>query len=538
MAYWHGPSSDTFNNPIYAHIQPSTYSLEVEDSLDGSTVGYNDGEEPQHLPSVYLIALTCGVGGLQLVWSTLFSHGSSYLFTLGVSKSQSSLVWAAAPICGAIVQPLVGAISDRSQSSWGRRRPFILGGAIAVAVSITVLAWIEPLISAICDLFQLHDRLAAKAASPYGAILALVILNVAIQPLQFGIRALIVDACPSEQQSIASAWAGRFTGIGNIVAYIASSLPLPFSFMLGNYEQWRFRYMSLLSVAALAITTLVSISCIHEDSTAHESYREPELSHQQTTPLSIIVADVVSGWKAMSLRTRRVCRVQFFAWMGWFAFHFYSTSYMSSIYLAEIQHWGIDITSAIKDDGMRIATLASLLSAIAALGTTIILPYFAAPESKVEHVLPEKHSQVEQKKHCWMQIELIWASSHILYAMCAFSTMFVTSSTIGTVLVALIGLSMGVTQWAPFALIGEELASRHGDLEFGSCTDQSGAIMGIHNAATSIPQVLAALVCSCVFWIAQRAGVGERSGTSWVLSLSGVAVVTAAWFAWRLGRRD
>jgi len=64
-----------------------------------------------------------------------------YLLQLGLTKSRTSLVWIAGPLSGLIMQPIVGVISDNSRSKWGRRRPFMIGGSIIVALCLLVLGW-------------------------------------------------------------------------------------------------------------------------------------------------------------------------------------------------------------------------------------------------------------------------------------------------------------------------------------------------------------------------------------------------------------
>ena len=39
------------------------------------------------------------------------------------------------------MQPVVGVLADNSRSKWGRRRPFMVGGALIVAVCLLVLGW-------------------------------------------------------------------------------------------------------------------------------------------------------------------------------------------------------------------------------------------------------------------------------------------------------------------------------------------------------------------------------------------------------------
>ena len=48
-----------------------------------------------------------------------------------------ALVWIAGPLSGTLVQPYVGMKSDNCRMRWGRRRPFIVGGAIATITAIS-----------------------------------------------------------------------------------------------------------------------------------------------------------------------------------------------------------------------------------------------------------------------------------------------------------------------------------------------------------------------------------------------------------------
>lgn len=39
------------------------------------------------------------------------------------------------------MQPIVGVLSDRCKSKWGRRRPFLVGGSIIVILSLCLIGW-------------------------------------------------------------------------------------------------------------------------------------------------------------------------------------------------------------------------------------------------------------------------------------------------------------------------------------------------------------------------------------------------------------
>lgn len=128
----------------------------------------------------------------------------------------------------------------------------------------------------------------------------------------------------------------------------------------------------------------------------------------------------------------------------------------------------------------------------------------------------------------------IWTLAHISFAFLMFSTVLAETHIGGTIIIALSGISWAMTLWAPYAIIGQELAAKQNtQLELGSeevkisDENQAGVIMSLHNTAISMPQIAAALVCSAIFWISKMAG--SDDGVGWCLRAGGLAALAAAW---------
>jgi hypothetical protein len=64
-----------------------------------------------------------------------------------------ALVWIAGPLSGVLVQPYVGLKSDNCRLRWGKRRPFIVGGAAATILSLMVLSWAKEIVSGFLGIF-------------------------------------------------------------------------------------------------------------------------------------------------------------------------------------------------------------------------------------------------------------------------------------------------------------------------------------------------------------------------------------------------
>ena len=106
---------------------------------------------------------------------TLLTDCTPYLLSLGLTKSNTSLVWIAGPLSGLIVQPIVGAIADESRSKWGRRRPFIMVGAAVSALCLLTLGFTKEIVG-----YFVSDEAAAKSLTVFAAVLAIYAVDFAV----------------------------------------------------------------------------------------------------------------------------------------------------------------------------------------------------------------------------------------------------------------------------------------------------------------------------------------------------------------------
>jgi len=61
---------------------------------------------------------------------------------LGLSAFWLGLAMIVPRLCDAVVDPIIGHVSDNVRTRWGRRRPFLLIGGIAVALSFVMMWWV------------------------------------------------------------------------------------------------------------------------------------------------------------------------------------------------------------------------------------------------------------------------------------------------------------------------------------------------------------------------------------------------------------
>ncbi|MCR5519335.1 MAG: MFS transporter, partial [Bacteroidales bacterium] len=82
--------------------------------------------------------LSFGFFGVQIAYALQSANISRIFATLGADPHQLSFFWILPPLMGMLVQPLIGKWSDRTWCKLGRRKPYLLVGAI-VAVLVMIM---------------------------------------------------------------------------------------------------------------------------------------------------------------------------------------------------------------------------------------------------------------------------------------------------------------------------------------------------------------------------------------------------------------
>ena len=84
--------------------------------------------------------MSFGFLGIQFGWGLQLANMSAIYAKLGADPSKIPILWLAGPITGLVVQPIIGAMSDRTWTRLGRRRPYFLVGALVSSAAL----WFMP----------------------------------------------------------------------------------------------------------------------------------------------------------------------------------------------------------------------------------------------------------------------------------------------------------------------------------------------------------------------------------------------------------
>src|SRR6202163_1145322 len=175
------------------------------------------------LLSIYWVAigyLWTSLGGLiipdlviQLVGRR---HEGAALAVLEGIGSLMAVVW----------QPVVGAVSDRTRSRWGRRRPFIFAGTVGDVVFLVGLA---------------------LSGTYWLVVIFYLLLQTASNTAQGPYQGLMPDVVPIAQRGTASG----YYGISNVVGLLAGTIGAGFILMHAG------RLVAILSICGLLLATML-----------------------------------------------------------------------------------------------------------------------------------------------------------------------------------------------------------------------------------------------------------------------------------------
>ncbi len=158
--------------------------------------------------------LSFGFFGVQIAYALQSANISRIFATLGADPHQLSFFWILPPLMGMLVQPLIGKWSDRTWCRMGRRKPYLLAGAI-VAVLVMILL---PNAGSL-NLSTSYMLLGLNAAMWFG-LFSLIFLdtsiNVAMQPFKM----MVGDMVNEEQKAKAYSIQSFLCNAGSLFGYL------------------------------------------------------------------------------------------------------------------------------------------------------------------------------------------------------------------------------------------------------------------------------------------------------------------------------
>ena len=411
--------------------------------------------------TVQFLNFALGFFGLQFAWQMRIILSGPVTENLGADPFIYGLIWLAGPFTGMVVQPIVGALSDKTVSKFGRRRPYLLGGALIASLALwifpnsqNVTAWLENLTGV---------NFPVLTALVFAALM-IWIIDACINIAQGPYRALVPDIVPPEQHSIANSYMSLAIGLGSVVAAgVAPFLKYVFNYQMSIPAQF---VMAALAFSLAMIWTCVTIK---ENQTKKELIEEVAVANIKEDNFG----DSLKNFFLLSPEVSKICLMQFFTWMSTMCMLIFFTQY--SVHTL----FGVpDLTSV--NDAVRIQFENAVVngtnfSSICFAIFNLICFLVAIPIG----VLAEKYGN--KKVHIISLLSMV-----VAYLGMAFTknTIYVAA------LMGLAGIGWASICALPFAMLSKYIKK-----------GTEGSVMGIFNIFIAGPQVF---VCTLGAWFISK----------------------------------
>ena len=389
--------------------------------------------------------LSFGFFGVQIAYALQSANISRIFQTLGADPHDLSFFWILPPLMGILVQPIVGTLSDKTWTRFGRRIPYLFVGAL---VAVLVMCLLPNAGS-----FQLS----VGAALIFG-LCALMFLDTSINMAMQPFKMLVGDMVNEKQKAKAYSIQSFLCNAGSVVGYL---FPFFFTFIgIANEAPkgivpdsviWSFYIGAAILILCVIYTTMKVKEWNPQEyaeynGVAKDSENDSEKSEGSANWFVLLKNAPSTFWK--------VGLVQFFCWAAFLYMWTYTTGAIAETV------WGS--TDSASSEFQAAGNWVGVLFAVQAVGSVI----WAA-------VLP-------QFKNTKVAYSLSLVLGGIGFAMVP----FISDQYVLFVPFVLIGCAWAAMLAMPFTFVTNALQG-YGHM---------GAYLGLFNGTICVPQIVAALV--------------------------------------------
>jgi len=405
-----------------------------------------------------LFNLSFGFFGVQIAYALQSANISRIFATLGADPHTLSFFWILPPLMGMIVQPLVGKYSDKTWNSLGRRKPYLLVGAL-IAVAVMLL-----LPNAGNFTFTQSLFLGLNAAMWFGLFSLMFLdtsINIAMQPFKM----MVGDMVNEEQKGTAYAIQSALCNAGSVVGYL---FPIFFTWIgiantapdgvIPDSVKWSF-YAGALILILCSLYTFATVKELNPQEYAEfhgikEENHKSEIINNKSEEKGFIdlLKDAPSAFWTVGL-------VQFFCWAAFM----YMWTYSNGAIAANCFGWDELVANASEEAFQIAGNWVGVVFCVQAVGSLL----WAAFLPKLEH---------------WFGNKGAYAVSLIVGAIGFISIYYVHDQYALWLSYALIGAAWAAMLALPFTIVTN--AIKGGNM---------GYYLGLFNCTICVPQIVAAL---------------------------------------------
>ncbi|MDE2048658.1 MAG: MFS transporter, partial [Betaproteobacteria bacterium] len=298
-----------------------------------------------------IINMNVGFFGIQYSFGLQQSNMSPLYKYLGADEATLPLLWLAGPMTGLLVQPIIGAMSDRTQSRYGRRTPYFLIGAILCSLCLLAMPF-SPALWMAASLLWILD-----AAN-----------NVTMEPY----RAYVSDKLPRTQYSLGFLTQSAMTGLGQTLSYLTPTLLV----LLGmNKDAVNAHHIPYITITAFLIGAFFSITTIvwSVKTTPEDPLPPEDVARIAAAPRGVgaTLREIGSALRDMPHEMRQLAWVMLFQWYAMFCYWQYITLSISQSLFGTT-----DATStAFRDAGLINGQIGGFYNFVAFVAALAMVPF-------------------------------------------------------------------------------------------------------------------------------------------------------------------
>lgn len=426
--------------------------------------------------------LSFGFFGVQIAYALQSANISRIFATLGADPHSLSYFWILPPLMGIIVQPIIGAASDKTWCRFGRRIPYLFAGA---AMSVLVMCLLPNAGS---------FGMTISTAMIFGLI-ALMFLDTSINMAMQPFKMLVGDMVNEKQKGLAYSIQSFLCNAGSLAGYL-----FPFIFALIGISNvapegvipdsviFSFYIGAAILILCVIYTTIKVKEMPPKEYAEYHGINPEEEKNEKINMLKLLVKAPKAFWT--------VGLVQFFCWAAFmFMWTYTNGTVAANVFDAPVVErtgkWLLDTTSTQYQEAGNWVGVLFAVQAIGSVLWAIIIPRFK-------------------------NLKAIYALSLVLGGVGFISTNFIHDPYLIFVSFLLIGCAWAAMLALPFTILTNALTGGH-----------MGTYLGLFNGTICLPQIIAAALGGLILSLFPTA-VGEAAPEAYMLALAGLLLFAGA----------
>ncbi|KAH9518809.1 hypothetical protein Btru_006319 [Bulinus truncatus] len=225
--------------------------------LDGALSSTHSSRVPTKSLSMLQMLLLNAVVGVEIVACAGFTYIPPLLLKAGYSEENMGFLLGMGPLFGFLLVPIIGRASDRCYSQFGRRRPFIVGLAVMMVLSLYLIPFGEYFATLVVGVSSLSKRIGLISLT-----VGVVLLDFTTQSSLTPCEALLNDASKDTEQNekIFTVYSLMISS-GGILGYALTAIDwtsTPLGEYFGGQEATIFSVLIIVFTSMLAATLVVA----------------------------------------------------------------------------------------------------------------------------------------------------------------------------------------------------------------------------------------------------------------------------------------